>query len=244
VLLDERTERRLRRIRWRRVGIAAGLVAAVAGLIALYFSPALRVQRVEVVGTSVVDPAQVEQLASFGGDSMFRLDTEGAIGRIGYLPMVESVEIARRWPQTVRITVTERVAWGYWQSGETLYPIDAGGIVLEGVQPPEGAPLIKNIGPPSRLVAGDHTDADAAALTRALLEQVPARLSLNIAALEYSPDAGLAVVTDAGYRVVIGDSQNMDYKLTLWQTIEGRLGREAMAGHVLDLRFRDRPSFQ
>ncbi len=67
---------------------------------------------------------------------------------------------------------------------------------------------------------------------------------MNVAALEYSPQQGLALTTDAGYRVVVGDSQNMDYKLAVWQEIEGRLGRETMAGHVLDLRFGDRPSFQ
>jgi hypothetical protein len=44
--------------------------------------------------------------------------------------------------------------------------------------------------------------------------------------------------------VVIGDSQNMDYKLAVWQQIEKELGRETMGGHVLDLRFGDRPSFQ
>lgn len=244
MLLDEQAERRLRRIRWQRVLVSAGVVAAVAGLIALYISPALRVHNVSVSGTTVVDAEQVKQLAGFDEDSMLRLDFESARRRIEYLPMVESVQISRRWPQTVRINVIERTAWGYWQSGETLYPIDAEGVVLQGVLPAEGAPVIKNVGPPSRLVAGDHTDRDAVRLTQALIEKVPVQLSLGIAALEYSVDTGLVVYTDAWYRVVMGDSQNTDYKLTVWQAIEGQLGREAMSGHVLDLRFGDRPSFQ
>ncbi len=244
VLLDERAERRLRRIRWQRIGVTLGLIAAVTGLVALYVSPALRVHNVQVTGTTVVDAEQVAQLAGFEDDSMLRLDIESARRRIEYLPMVQSVEITRRWPQTLRIKVTERAPWGYWQSGGTLYPIDSEGIVLQGVQPPEGAPVINNVGPPSRLVAGDHTDRDAVSLTQALLQKVPAQLSLNVAALEYSVDSGLVVVTDAWYRVVIGDSQNIDYKLTVWQAVEGQLGREAMNGHVLDLRFGDRPSFQ
>ncbi len=52
------------------------------------------------------------------------------------------------------------------------------------------------------------------------------------------------MVTDANYRVVMGDSQNVEYKLAVWKTVEEDIGRGAMAGHVLDLRFRDRPSFQ
>ena len=34
--------------------------------------------------------------------------------------------------------------------------------------------------------------------------------------LEYTPQQGLAITTDAGYRVVVGDSQNFDYKLAVW----------------------------
>ena len=33
-------------------------------------------------------------------------------------------------------------------------------------------------------------------------------------------------------------------KLAVWREIEASLGRANMTGHVLDLRFGDRPSFQ
>jgi hypothetical protein len=36
-----------------------------------------------------------------------------------------------------------------------------------------------------------------------------------------------------GYRVVIGDSQNIEYKLAVWKEIEETLGRGGMSGHVL-----------
>lgn len=244
VLVDERTERRLRRMRWRRVGMTVLVLAILAALIGLYQSPALRVQQVVVEGASVTDADRVRQLAAFEGDSMLRLDVAAAEGRIRYLPMVAAVRISRRWPQTVRIEISERVSWGYWQSGDNLYPIDLDGVVLEGVQPPEGAPVIKDAGPPTRLVPGDRTDPDAARLAQALLQEVPSRLALNVASVEYSLNTGLVVAADAGYRVVIGDSQNMEYKLAVWKAIETQLGRENMVGHVLDLRFGDRPAFQ
>ncbi len=244
ILMDERAERRLRRIRWRRVGLTLIALLLATGLIALYRSPALRVQHVQVTGASVTDANQIRELAGLEGKSMLRLGLDGAEQRIRYLPMVADVKIARRWPQTIRITVTERTPWGYWQSGDKVYAIDADGVVLEGVQPPEGAPLIKDVGPPVRLVPGDRTDADAVRLAQALMDQIPSRLGLNITSIEYSMDTGLVLQADAGYRVVIGDSQNTDYKLTVWQAIEAELGREAMAGHVLDLRFGDRPAFQ
>ena len=81
-------------------------------------------------------------------------------------------------------------------------------------------------------------------LTQSLVTQVPGTLAENIAGVEYSTEKGLSLLTDAGYRVVLGDSQNVDYKLAVWKGIEGQLGPGRMSGHVLDLRFEERPSFQ
>jgi cell division septal protein FtsQ len=128
--------------------------------------------------------------------------------------------------------------------GAVSYVIDGEGVVLPATAAPDGAPAIKDLGNPVRLVPGDHVDLDAVRLTQALAQRVPETLQMAIAALEYSPATGLTVTTAAGYRVVVGDSQNMDYKMAVWQAIETQLGREEMAGHVLDLRFGDRPSFQ
>ena len=87
-------------------------------------------------------------------------------------------------------------------------------------------------------------DVDAVALAQAILQQVPPALALGIAAFDYTPQAGLALTTDISYRVVLGDSQNFEYKLAVWRAVEQEIGREAMTGHVLDLRFEDRPSLQ
>jgi cell division protein FtsQ len=243
-MMDEKTEHRLRVGRMRRTGVIFATVALIAGAVALYVSPVLRVQNVEIVGATTVDPSRIEQLAALAGDSMFRLDLASVQDRIAYLPMVKSVEISRGWPQTVRIQITERTPWGVWQVGSDSYVIDSDGVVLPDDKAPDNAPVIKDLGNPVRLIAGDHVDLDAVRLTQQLVEQLPNALQLSIAALEYNPANGLTVTTDAGYRVVVGDSQNMEYKLAVWQAIEGKLGRDEMAGHVLDLRFGDRPSFQ
>jgi cell division protein FtsQ len=243
IVLDEAAARRLRRIRLRRALVAAAGVAFIALLVAAYMSPLLRVHNVEVTGASHVDSARVRELASLDGDSMLRLDLAGAERQIAYLPLVSEVRIERHWPHTVRIVVTERQPWGYWQAGSVRYVIDAEGVVLADDPPAEGAPVIADANP-VRLVAGDRVDLDAVRLARTLVERVPPMLALNIASFEYSVAQGLALTTDAGYRVVVGDSQNVDYKLAVWKAMEEELGRDSMVGHVLDLRFSDRPSFQ
>jgi len=243
VVMDEQARRRLRRLRLRRAAVVLGVIAALVGAIALYRSPLLRVQEVQVVGATHLDPQQLVQMAGLEGASMFDPPLERAESRIAALPLVRSVEAKRHWPNSVRIEVIERAPWGLWIIGETPYVIDAEGVVLEGVPLAEGAPVIRDLGGPAKLIAGDRVDVDAVVLAQSLLQRAPA-LAVSVTAFEYTPQAGLALTTDASYRVVVGDSQNFDYKMAVWQAIERELGREAMAGHVLDLRFESRPSFQ
>jgi cell division protein FtsQ len=244
VIMDKETAHRVHLARWRRFVTAFLVISILSAAVGLYTSPLLRVQRLEVVGATAVSADEVGSLARLDGDSMMRLDFASAEERVETIPMVQSARLERRWPQTVRVVITERAAWAFWQAGEDRYVIDTEGVVLPGSVPLENAPVIRDVSGPLRLAPGDQVDRDAVVLSRALIERVPEKLAMNVAALEYSPQQGLALTTDAGYRVVVGDSQNVDYKLAVWQAIEGRLGRETMAGHVLDLRFGDRPSFQ
>ncbi|MCH8346427.1 MAG: FtsQ-type POTRA domain-containing protein, partial [Chloroflexi bacterium] len=229
---------------WRRALIVLAVLAAVAGTVVLYRSPLLRVQEVQVVNATSTSPERIAELADLEGASMFNTPLDEAEARIVALPLVKGVQVQRRWPNKVRIEVIERTRWGYWDLAGTSYVIDSEGVILANVQPPEDAPVIHDVGDPANLSPGDHVDADAVRLAQALLKLVPDQFALRITKFEYTLEKGLSVVTDANYRVVMGDSQNVEYKLAVWKTMEEEIGREAMAGHVLDLRFRDRPSFQ
>ncbi len=56
VLPDEKTERRRRRLRWRRTLIVLAVLAAVAGAVVLYRSALLLVQEVHVVKATSTSP--------------------------------------------------------------------------------------------------------------------------------------------------------------------------------------------
>ena len=244
VLMDEKTARRVRFVRWRRLIIGVLVVTIVGGSIGLYVSPLLRVQDVQVMGATAVSTDEILSLAQIDDDSMLRLDLAAAEHRIESIPIVQAARLERHWPHTISIHITERSPWALWKIGDAHYIIDSEGVVLPGSAPIENAPVIHDVTGQARLVPGDQVDRDAVVVSKELLQRVPEKLALNVLTLEYTPQQGLALTTDAGYRVVVGDSQNFDYKLAVWQAIEERLGRQAMVGHVLDLRFGDRPSFQ
>ncbi|MEX0682363.1 MAG: FtsQ-type POTRA domain-containing protein [Dehalococcoidia bacterium] len=244
ILMDDRTRSRLARIRWRRIFGAMMLAAITAGAVAIYLSPITRVQNTEVTGATTVGAAEIESLAGLDGESMLRLDTAGAEARIEELPFVKEATITRSWPQTVRVAIVERTPWAVWQAGGLSYVVDDEGVVMPVGTPGTGLPAIIVAGAPVDLTPGQHVDGDAVAFASALMQQVPEQLALSVSSFEWSDQSGLKITTDAGYSVVLGDSENMDYKLAVWREIEAQLGRESMSGHVLDLRFGDRPSFQ
>jgi cell division protein FtsQ len=243
MLLDDYDRRRLRRRNERRmIGIGA-LVCLVAAVIGLYFSPILRVQHVEVTGASALNPDDVAALANVHDDSMISSTFADAEARIAALPQVRSVQIQRHWPDTIEIAVTERAPWATWSVGATPYTIDETGVVLATTAANAG-PIIHAPASDTPLQPGDHVDADALALTHTLLDQVPAQLGVNLTEIDWSTNSGVTVTTDAGYKVVFGDSANMQYKLAVWKGVENEIGKDSMAGHLLDLRFGERPSFQ
>lgn len=229
---------------WRRLLILPLLAALVGGALALYFSPVLRVQQVEVVGTEIMDSYALAQLSGLKGRSMLTSRLSEVEEKLAAQPMVKSVHAERVWPHTVRLVVEERQPWGYWHTPDGDFVVDSDGVVLEGVSPPTEGLIIYQENEARTFKPGDRVDADAVRLAKQLMDYSATALDLAVVRLEYNDREGLSLVTNADYRVVLGDSHSLDYKLAVWEALEQRLGRERIRGHVLDLRFGDRPSLR
>jgi cell division protein FtsQ len=229
---------------WRRLLVLLLVASLIGGCLALYFTPVFRVQKVEVSGVQTLDAHSLAELADLKGSSMFTAPLNDAQERLAALPMVKSVRAERHWPHTIRLVVEERQPWTYWYTQDDEYVVDADGVVLEGTLPPPDAPIIYHLDGSAQFQPGDIVDADAVQLAHQLLDSLPAALDTGLVRLEYNDSEGLSLQTGAGYRVIVGDSHGLEYKLAVWQALEQRLGRQGMQGHVLDLRFGDRPSLR
>ena len=229
---------------WRRLLVLLLVAGLIGGGLALYFSSVLRVQEVQITGARTLDAYSLAELADLKGDSMFTVPLDDAQERLAALPMVKSVTAERHWPHTVRLVVEERQPWAYWYTQEDEYVVDAEGVVLEGAMPAPDAPIIYHQDGSAQFQPGDIIDADAVQLAQQLWDSLPGTLDMSLVRLEYNGREGLSLMTDAGYRVIVGDSHGLEYKLAVWQALDLRLGRQQMQGHVLDLRFGDRPSLR
>jgi len=102
--------RQRRRTRWIRIwiGVAVSAVVLALGWV-VCFSDVFAVRSVQVAGVKRLSTAQVERVANVPhGGSLALLDTDSIAARVRTLAPVADVSVERKFPNTVRIEVTER----------------------------------------------------------------------------------------------------------------------------------------
>jgi cell division protein FtsQ len=179
------------RKRLRRVTVVAVACGVLASLWGITLTPLLDVDHLEVTGATHSGPEAVRAATGIAlGDALLTAHLGRAASRIARLPWVQTVELHRGWPGTVRIEVIERAA-------TAAVPAKAGGwLLLDATgrqlalapQPPDGtlhlevAPVVPRLG--AVLDAGTSAALELAAT-------VPVSLRDRLVALR--PTAGGAV---------------------------------------------------
>ncbi len=105
------------RVEWRRVATGAGMLAGVALVVMLLVLALDRpVQRVLVEGAfQRVSPPQVESaVARVARGGLTSVDLEAVRAEVRRIPWVDGVIVQRRWPDAIRVSITEQVAAARW----------------------------------------------------------------------------------------------------------------------------------
>ena len=89
---------------------------------------------------------------------------------------------------------------------------------------------------------GDQVDQRALLAARELVRALPGA-GAQVQAVEYSPQ-GLVLVTDGGWRVVIGEARDLNHKLAGFAAVVDLARQHNLAIKLVDVRPRDRPVYQ
>ncbi len=132
----------------RRWVALLSVLTAVALVYLLWFSSMLGVRQVDVVGASSVPADQIRAAAAVPDQKpMLRLDTDEIRDKVAQMPGIATVDVSRSWPSTLEITVTERTAIAFFDSGpggDGVHLVDGGGVVFKTVKErPAGLPELK-----------------------------------------------------------------------------------------------------
>lgn len=136
-VVGRRGRTRVRRGRALQLAGALTTVAVLAWL--LFAGPVLAVRAVTVDGLVTLPAQRVREAAGIGsGTPLLRVDVGTAQARVARLPQVAKVEVTRDWPDSVVITVVERVPVAVVGEAGRRSLVDADGVLFDRV--PGGSP--------------------------------------------------------------------------------------------------------
>lgn len=114
-------------LRWLLALLAVGLVGGAIWLV--WFSTVLVVEDVEVTGMTTLTAKAIESQAEVPmGLQLARIDPLAIETRVARMERINRVDVRRRWPTTVGITVRERVPVGWIVSNGAIRYVDRDGV--------------------------------------------------------------------------------------------------------------------
>ena len=202
-----------RRLKWATVTL--GAVAILVAAVVATQTPLLDVDRVRVDGVGHTASADVRQAAGISpGEAMVGVEVDRAATHIEDLPWIAQATVARRWPGTIEIQVTERRPVAVVEVAEgRVALVDGDGRVLEVTrQPPAGLPEVTGVR--GRIAEGDELGRgtrDALAILRAVGERLPG----VVASVSSDLDAAVA----SGGEIRFGSTDGLDDKIVAVETV-------------------------
>jgi cell division protein FtsQ len=225
--------RRRARLGW---GLGSFVVLALLGYL-LLGSPWLRVGQVRVEGLSRVPPASV-QLVTAGerGRPMALVDAADLARRVADVPLVRSVEVVRRWPATLVVTVHERQpAAAVPAAGGGYRLLDRDGVLVDQVATrPATVPVLE--------VDVARVGAPALAAALDVLDGLPADLRKGLTSIGAGSLDDIWFTLDGTGRVVWGSKDDEQRKVVSLRALLGAEPTRASSRTVYDVSSPEAPA--
>jgi cell division protein FtsQ len=195
--------------RWRlvrRLVLALLLVGLVAGSVwVVFFSSYVTAREVDVVGTRTIPDAKIEGAANVPiGTPLARVDMNAIVKRVQPIDAVRYVKVARGWPHTVRITITERTPIAVIDQGAGLKALDSEGVPFGGYKVrPKHLPLVRT---------EPGTPGEALAEGAKVVDALPPKIAGRVEAVDVASVDEIKLVLRSGRKVVWGSAEDSGQK--------------------------------
>lgn len=193
--------------RRRVLQLAAALVALAVVAWLLLAGPVLAVRAVHVDGLVTLPAEAVQDAAGIeAGTPLLRVDVGTAAAGVARLPQVASVEVTRDWPDSVVITVEERVPVAVVGEPGSRSLVAADGVLFDMVtgQTPDGVVPLD--------VASPGPDDPATMAGIAAIGSLPAAVREQVAGAAVADPADIVLALADGTVVRWGDASESEEK--------------------------------
>ncbi|WP_295842740.1 FtsQ-type POTRA domain-containing protein [uncultured Microbacterium sp.] len=190
-------QRRRRNI-W--IGVISAFLVMGLGTAGVAYSPLFAVEKIDVVGTSQLDPAAVSAaLGDQVGVPLAMVDDSAVKAALVRFPLVESYTLEARPPHDLVVRIVERTPIGAMQSAAGFTVVDAAGVALSTTpDAPAGQPVLD--------IAGG-TDSAAFRAAGRVVRSLPDAVRAQVTAVSAStPDDVTLTLGASGSKVVWGSA--------------------------------------
>lgn len=200
-------------IKWL-MHILAVLLIAVAGYFFIQ-SSLFSISLIKVLGTQSVSGEEIVGISGLEkGENIFKINTDSAKEKILTHALVEEVEINKKLPATLEITVRERIPAAFIPAEEGLFQIDLKGNILrkQAVIGSQLLPIITGAELPSGTGVGKRLESDQLQMGLQMIAQMDEQAKEIVAELDVSNPQKLRAYTVQGTEVRLGDAKDFKEK--------------------------------
>ena len=221
----QRTKKRISPVVWKRILIMAAIAAAFVLSMVIFF----RVRDIQVVGGTYYTADEITAACGVAkGDNLLSISRAKVSGNIlAELPYVRSVQVTRRLPDTLELTVTEyEVTYAVRDTAEGWWLVTSDGKVTEAIDAKEakshiqisGFTIISPVVGQQLTIAAEAGQEVASqgqldGMTSLLQELEAADLTKQVVSVEIPASYELAFWYGDQYYVKLGNKDNLSYKL-------------------------------
>ncbi len=247
---------------WRVISFFVLLVIGVLGVNFALTSTNFKVQQVNIEGTH--NPVLVKSIQHMGiqGQNIFLIDALALAAQVEMLPLVASATVGKQWPNSVTVTVVERIPVLLWQTRQATYSVDKQGVVMAPANETDGINHLKTVVDISKQVGqpihpGTRLNAADVAFAVQVFARLPEVTGITSFTLHYdgtlytritgaSGRLGFVVESSDGWVAYLGDAANanpLENRLIELQQILAITQDQQLHLATIDLRFGLRPVY-
>jgi len=223
----------------KRGNLTWGLSALFLVLVGAFLflrSPFFDIREFYVEGNHVVPEEEIVARCGQNAANIFAFDLDKASALIESSPWIERAWCRRKLPDTILITVTERVPVAFVPTGEASYLVDKQGRVL-GEDDGSREGLVALTGPMDPVSPGYFLDDATYGWGLRVLSMLGELARSKVTEINVQGGA-CTLILDDGCRVLMGeeDSKSRE-RVSLLESILADLGKEGILAKQIDLRF-------
>ena len=247
VQTDPRISRRRQTVERKKrrrffVGLASSFFV-VALIWAMFWSPLLRVRDLKLQGAERTTIAEIEEVTRLLSEQQnLLLLSAGAVeSDIETLPWVESAEVDRTLPGTVKVRVVERKAALVLSLGAARWTIDAAGNVLATGEAEEGLPVLAGL-QVDELQPGIQLRTEEARGALRAFRRLPKVVRRQVAAVFAPTIERISFSLTGGTVIRYGAAEDIDAKNEVLRALFEDLGSDGGGAAYIDVRVPTSPA--